>query len=148
MKGKSKPWGYFDTSVLAKRYIRENGSDQANGLLRKYRFISSRLALVEAASTFRRRHESGDMEATQFHAILARFDADAQHRSLIEPTREILDRAEKLARENNLRSLDALHLSSALCFNDSIHTRVPFITADSAQRDAATTLSLDVIWVE
>jgi hypothetical protein len=69
MKGSRKPWGYFDTSVLVKRYIDENGSDQARGLLTKHRVISSRVALIEAASTFRRRRDSGDLHG----AISAQF---------------------------------------------------------------------------
>ena len=148
MKGNSKPWGYFDTSVLVKRYIQENGADQTNSLLRKYRFISSSLSLVEAASTFRRRRDSEDLEPRHFAAILNRLDADRTHWYFIEPTRDVLHRAERLARENKVRSLDAIHIASTLCFNDSIHTPVPFVTADAAQRDAAIAASLEIIWVE
>jgi hypothetical protein len=58
-----------------------------------------------------------------------------------------LARAEKLARENKVRSLDAIHIASTLWFNDAIHGRVPFITADADQRDAAMASSLEMIWV-
>jgi predicted nucleic acid-binding protein len=148
MRGKRKPWAYFDTSVLVKRYIHEKGSDEARSLLTKYRFVSSRVALVEAASTFKRRHDSRDLDARQFAAILARFDADRAHFELIEPTREVLDRAEMLVRKNNIRSLDAIHIASSVCFNDAINGHTPFITADVHQRRSAAGASLDVIWVE
>ena len=148
MKGRLKPWGYFDTSVLVKRYIEETGTDQAKSLLRKYRFISSRLALVEAASTFRRRRDSKDLEPRHFYAILNRFDGDRLHWDFIEPTHDVLDRAERLARQNKVRSLDAIHLASTLWFIDAIHLRVPFITADAAQRAAAEAASLEIVWVE
>jgi uncharacterized protein len=148
MKGKQKPWGYFDTSVLVKRYLQEAGSDQARRLLSKYRFVSSRLALIEAASTFKRRRDSKDLHARHFSAILSRFDADRIHFEFIEPTRDVLDRAEKLVRERVVRSLDAIHIASSLCFNEEIHNRVPFVTADIHQRRAAEGASLDVIWVE
>jgi predicted nucleic acid-binding protein len=147
MKGRLKPWAYFDTSVLVKRYVQENGSDQAKTLLNKHRFLSSRLALVEAASTFRRRRDSQDLDARHFAAILKRFDADREHLELIEPTREVLERAEKLVRERKIRSLDAIHIASTLCFKDSTNARIPFITGDGDQRQAATDLSLEVIWV-
>ena len=147
MKGRRKPWGYFDTSVLVKRYIDETGSDQAKGLLTKYRVISSRVALIEAASTFRRRRDSGDLHVRHFNAILKRFDADRSYLELIEPTRAVLDRAEKLARESKVRSLDAIHIASILCFNDSIDSRTTFFTADKDQRHVAEELTLDVIFV-
>jgi predicted nucleic acid-binding protein len=79
MKGKQKPWGYFDTSVLVKRYLQEAGSDQARRLLSKYRFVSSRLAVIEAASTFKGRRDSKDLHTRDFSAILSRFDADRTH---------------------------------------------------------------------
>jgi predicted nucleic acid-binding protein len=147
MKGSRKPWGYFDTSVLVKRYIDESGSDEAKGLLTKYRIISSRVALIEAGSTFRRRRDSGDLHVRHFNAILKRFDADRAFFELIEPTREVLDRAEQLAREGKVRSLDAIHIASLLCFNDSLDSRTPFITADKDQRRAAVESALDVIFV-
>jgi predicted nucleic acid-binding protein len=34
-------WAYFDTSVLLKRYVREDTSAQARALLRRHRFLSS-----------------------------------------------------------------------------------------------------------
>jgi predicted nucleic acid-binding protein len=147
MKGRRKVWGYFDTSVLVKRYIDETGSDQAKGLLMKYRVISSRVALIEAASTFRRRRDSGDLHTRHFNAILKRFDADRAFLELIEPVREVLDRAEKLTRETKVRSLDAIHIASILCFNDSLDSSIPFITADKDQRHAAEESALDVIFV-
>src|SRR5262245_3393611 len=118
MKGKRKRWGYFDTSVLVKWYVQESGSDQAKSLLTKYRFVSSRVAVIEAASTFMRRRDSKDLHLT---AILDRVDADRAHFELIEPTRDVLDCAEKLVRERVVRSLDAIHIASIIWFNKAIH---------------------------
>jgi len=141
MKGKRKPWAYFDTSALVKRYVRESGSNQVKSL------IASRLALLEDSSAFRRWREAQDLDARHFAAILKRFDADRVHFELIEPTPEVLGRAEKLARERKVRSLDAIHLASMLCFSDSTNFRIPLITADEDQRSAGADLSLEVIWV-
>jgi hypothetical protein len=52
-----------------------------------------------------------------------------------------------LARESKVRSLDAIHLASILCFNDSLDNRTPFITADNDQRHAAIESALDVIFI-
>ena len=148
MKGKQKAWAYFDTSVLVKRYVREDGSDQAQKLLQKYRFISSAITPVEASTSFRRRKDSGDIERRHFDAIIKRFDTDRQSWELIETGKDVLDRAERLGRENKVRALDTVHLASAILFTEAIRRSVPFLTADSAQRDAAVALSLDVVWVE
>jgi len=147
MKGKPKAWAYFDTSVLVKRYVRENGSQQAQKLLRQYRFVSSAITAVEASTSFRRRRDSGDIEDRHFDAIIKRFDSDRHHWEIIETGKGILDRAEQLGRENKVRALDAIHIASAILFKEATGLKVRFVTADSAQRDAATFLSLEVVWV-
>ena len=43
-------WAYFDTSVLVKRYVKEQGSAAARRLLQRYRFLSSAVAPVEVVS--------------------------------------------------------------------------------------------------
>ena len=148
MKSKKKPWAYFDTSVLVKRYVRENGSDPTQKLLRKYRFISSVITPVEASTSFRRRKDSGDIDQPRFEAIIKRFDSDRQTWELIEAGKDVLDRAELLGRHNKVRALDAIHIASVGLFREATNGRMPLITADSAQRDAAAALSLDFIWVE
>jgi hypothetical protein len=57
-----------------------------------------------------------------------------------------LDRAERLGRKHKLRALDAIHIASVILFREATGLKVPFVTADSAQRDAAAILSLDVVW--
>ncbi len=148
MKGKQKPWAYFDTSVLVKRYVRENGSDRTQKLLRKYRFISSAITPVEASTSFRRRKDSGDVEQRNFEAIIKRFDSDRRKWELIELGKDVLDRAEQFGRHNKVRALDAIHIASFVLFREATNMRMPLITADSAQRDAAAVLSLDLVWVE
>jgi len=147
MKGSPKAWAYFDTSVLVKRYVREEGSEQTRKLLRKYRFISSAITPVEASTSFRRRKDSGDIESRHFDAIIKRFDSDRPSWELIETGKDVLDRAERLGRENKLRALDAIHVASVILFREATGLKVSFVTADSAQRDAAAILSLDVVWV-
>lgn len=43
----SARWAYFDTSVLVKRYVKEEASAVARRLLQRYRFLSSAIAPVE-----------------------------------------------------------------------------------------------------
>ncbi len=140
-------WGYFDTSVLVKRYVGEEGSARARSLLKKHRFLSSAIAPLEMASALTRRRAMGDLAEKDFAVILSRTRADRMYWELIEVTPLVLDRAEELVQETTLRALDALHVASALVFQAASGIRVPFITGDAQQRDAARKLKMDVVWV-
>jgi hypothetical protein len=138
---------YFDTSVLLKRYVHERGSDHARSLMRRYRFISSAVAPVEAIAALWRRRASGLLADGVLRATVKRMRGDRLHWELVEVSPLVLDRAEEIVETTALRTLDALHLASALTLRAATGTRVPFITADAEQRDAVGALGLEVIWV-
>jgi hypothetical protein len=46
-----------------------------------------------------------------------------------------------------MRALDAVHFASLTTFQAAAGMRVPFVTGDGKQRDAAALLGLEVIWV-
>jgi predicted nucleic acid-binding protein len=140
-------WAYFDTSVLVKRYVEEDGAAQAHAFLRRYRFLSSAILPVEAVAALGRRREAGDLSEADHTAILRRLASDRTHWELVDPGRTVLARAEQLAGRHGLRALDALHVASALEFETSTELRVPFITADRRQRDAAERSGLSVVWI-
>ena len=141
-------WAYFDTSALVKRYIREPGSQRLRALLRRYRVISSAVMPIEALSAFSRRHANGDLTARDFQAIIAQLEKDRAHWDLVEVTSEVLSRAEDLVRRTSLRTLDAIHVASVLTIERAAGLRFTFVTADAMQRDAAVSLSLDLVWLE
>ena len=140
-------WAYFDTSVLVKRYLHEEGAQLARDLLRRHRFLSSSIAPVEALSAFSRRKAAGELSERSFRAIMSRMSADREHWELIEMSASILDRAEEVIRRAGVRTLDAMHIASALAFRESSGLRVPFVTADERQREAAQRMELIVMWV-
>jgi uncharacterized protein len=138
---------YFDTSVLVKRYVNEQGSILARRLLRNCRILSSALVPLEALSTFARRRTAGELSESSFSAIVARISTDRRQWELIELTAPILAQAEQVLQRTQLRTLDALHLASALVFQDRSSAALPFVTADERQRQAAQQMGLRVIWV-
>ncbi len=140
-------WAYFDTSVLLKRYVREVGSAQAMALFRRYRLLSSALAPVETASELRLRQSTGDLAERVVDRALAKMATDRARWELIGPTSLVLSRAEELVRAHALRTLDAVHLASALIFQAETGRRLRFLTADARQRTAALRLDLEVVWV-
>lgn len=138
---------YFDTSALLKRYLFEPGSDRARALQRTYRVVSSAVMPVEAASALSRRKTLGNLTDRQLSAALAKMRSDRIRWELVEVDRPVLSKAEELVMQTPLRPLDAIHLASALTFLTMTGVRMPFVTADERQREAAATLGLNVIWV-
>lgn len=141
------PWAYFDTSVLLKRYIREAGSAQARVSLRRYRFLSSAITPVEAMSALCRRRTSGELAEKDFAVILSRMQRDRSYWELVAVTPLVLTNAEDLIRTTQVKTLDALHLASIVAFQAMSGIRIPFITADVRQWDAASRLDLTVIGI-
>jgi predicted nucleic acid-binding protein len=138
---------YFDTSVLVKRYVREPASPRARELLRRYRFVSSAVAPVEATSAIRRRTNIGELTDIAMRAVLRRMAEDRMQWELLEVGTAVLSRAESLASQLGIAALDAIHVASAMTFVAALGWRTPFITADARQREAARSVNLDVVWV-
>lgn len=144
---RSRPWAYFDTSVLVKRYVKEEGSTTARRLFQRYRFLSSAVAPVEVLSAISRRRTSGELNHRDSLAIRARLHKDRAYWELVEVGGIVLGQAEELVQKTGLRTLDALHVASALTFQAASGLTIPFITSDLRQREAAENLALTLIWV-
>lgn len=144
----SRHWAYFDTSVLVKRYVKEKGSGPTRRLLQRFRFLSSAVAPVEAMSAFSRRRTAGELTPQDFLAIRSRLHKDLAYWELVEVGEQVLRHAEELVQKKNVRTLDALHIASAIMFKTASGLTIPFITSDAKQRDAAQATGLTVIWVE
>ncbi len=141
-------WAYFDTSVLVKRYVKEEGSTTARRLLQRYRFLSSVVAPVEVLSALSRRRTAGELTQRDFLAVRSRLHKDRAYWELVEVGALVLSQAEELVQKTGLRTLDALHVASALTFQSASGLTIPFVTADVRQREAAERLALTLIWVE
>lgn len=144
----ARHWAYFDTSVLMKRYVKEAGSGATRRLLQRFRFLSSAIAPVEAMSALSRRRASGDLAPQDFLAIRSRLHKDRAYWELVEVGGQVLRHAEDLVQKIDVRTLDALHIASAITFQAASGLTIPFITSDAKQRDAAQASDLTVIWVE
>jgi uncharacterized protein len=126
------PVAYLDSSALIKLVIREPESDALR---------------VELA--FWHRHATSALARTEVVRAAARVAFAARERarrivvavSLIAVTDEILDQAADL-RPPALRSLDALHLASALSLKEVLG---PVVTYDLRLAQAAEAVGLDVL---
>lgn len=143
-----RDWAYFDTSVLAKRYVKEAGSTVTYRLLQRFRFLSSAVTPVEVMSALSRRRAAGELTLKDFLAVRARVFKDRAYWELVEVSQHVLSQAEDLVQKADVRTLDALHVASAMMFQASSGLTISFITSDAKQRDAAHAAGLAVIWVE
>jgi len=135
---------YFDTSVLVKRYVHEEGSVQARALLRRHRVVSSAIAPVEAISALLRRRVEARISERDFGTILSQMRADSDRWELVEVNKPVLDRAAEVIEETGVKTLDALHIASALVFQAFSGIIIGFITVDARQTEGARRMALKV----
>ena len=139
---------YFDSSAMVKRYVKEQGSAQVISLMSRHKVLSSAITPVEVLSALRRRKRSGDLADDEFSTLLNRIQSERIRWELIEITGAVLSRAEEIIHgPAAIRALDAIHVASSMVFQAGTSVRVPFVTGDARQREAASQLGLDVIWV-
>jgi predicted nucleic acid-binding protein len=132
---------FFDSSALAKRYVRENGSDvvlqwcdQATEL------CLSGIALPEIISAFCRLQREKLITPLQYRQLKTMFMADIADALICDLTPEVM-RSTIIALENNLlRAMDAIHIGSALTLKADL-----FVSADSRQCAAAEQAGLRVV---
>lgn len=133
--------------MIAKQYLAEQGSDRARALCRHHRVVSSLLAPLELASALRRRLARGEITEVEYEAALRYATDDRPRWDLVAPEDDVLRRAERLVRRIAVRTLDAVHVASAVLVMEATGASLPFVTADARQREAAEAAGLRVIWV-
>ena len=138
---------YFDTSALVKNYVQEAGSARVRELVAAYEFLSSAIAPIELLSAVQRRYRQGEITRPNYNAIVARVKTDRTFWQLVESVPQVLTKAEEVVVNHNVRTLDAIHLASALIIQQSLHTPFPFISADERQLAAARRCKLQTIAV-
>jgi predicted nucleic acid-binding protein len=123
---------YLDASAIVKLVVKEPETAALVAALKGVdRHVTSRVAAVEVMRAAARR---GKVNADRLHAVLDALD-------LIELTEDVANRAGSLA-PTNLRSLDAIHLASAMGIRRELTT---FFVYDVRLADAARWLGLQVM---
>jgi predicted nucleic acid-binding protein len=133
----SKRHVFLDTSALVKHYHDEKGSQAVNRLWEDEhaRLFISRLSVLEFVSAFAAKHRAYEVDLEQFTVVRNRFLADLGdgRPRAVSLTDSHYQLAERLLREHApeapLRTLDALHLASAML----LHKGSPldaFVAAD------------------
>ena len=138
---------YFDTSALVKNYVQEAGSARVRELVAAYEFLSSAIAPIELLSAVQRRYRQGEISKPNYNAIVARVKTDRTFWQLVESVPQVLIKAEEVVVSHHVRTLNAIHLASALIIQQSLSTTFPFISADERQLAAARRCKLQTVAV-
>jgi len=124
---------FFDSSAFAKRYVREQGTDQVLALCdQATELCLSGIALVEIISAFCRLRREDRISSDQYRQIKALLLADITDAAISDLTPEVIRLSIISLESNVLRGMDALHIGSALALKADM-----FVTADTRQHAAA-----------
>lgn len=111
---------YAESSAILRWLFAEEGSERLLAALASAdKVVASRLTLIEARRVVRRAEREGRITAAQAADILAILAQAASTWAIIEVTEEIARRAEDAFPSEPVRTLDAIHLASALFLRQS-----------------------------
>jgi uncharacterized protein len=127
---------YVDSSAILKRYVDERDSDAAVELMASDAvLVTSRLTEVEVRRNLTRLLDDSSLVDSR-----RQFAADLDAFALVAIDGTICNEASRIAEATLCRSLDAIHLASALRAG-----RATVLTFDIRQADAARQIGLQVI---
>jgi len=129
---------FFDSSGLAKRYIRESGSGAVEQVLAEAGEAAvSLLGPPEIISALCRLCRQNVLSDSQYGLAKGALFADVGDMAVVHLTLPVVRTAISLLEEHALRTLDALHVACALEWQADL-----FVSADRRQLDAAAATGL------
>lgn len=120
---------YWDTSALVKQYITEPGTEA----IQQWQTESAATSMVvftEVHSAVMRRRREGTLSESIARSILRVFRQDWSSYLRVPVHEGVITRGAALIERHKLRTLDALHLASALGLREEIGEAVELIAAD------------------
>lgn len=137
---------YFDSSALVKRYVEEQGSSDVLDWMDDSDLTGTALvtrAEIAAAITRATRLHHVSLEHSRKSLEVFRAEWSGLHRLPV--TEALVARADGLACEHNLPGYDAIHLASALTWQDLIELPVTVVTYDRELAAAARASGMAVL---
>lgn len=108
---------FLDTSVLAKRYVREAGSDVVRTLRGKLIAVA-RIAQAELFAAIARAAREGMIPDARRARLFADIEEDFREWNIVEIRAPVVQRVGDLVVRHPLRGYDAVHLACALSIRD------------------------------
>jgi predicted nucleic acid-binding protein len=122
-----------DSSALAKRYVKEVGSDKLDRFLQRASELALCIILVpEIVSGLNRRLRERALSVTDYRKAKGQLLDDVRDATVLQLTPAVISRSVQLLERNVLRAMDAMHVACALEWKADL-----FVTADRRQLVAA-----------
>ena len=129
---------YLDASALVKRYLTEPGTDDVARLIAAAEAVgTSIITRAETSAALAKAVRVGALTRAGGAAALQVFRSEWPMLIRIQATELALARDDTLAWELNLRGYDAVHLASALLWQEGLGEAVILVTYDGQLWDAA-----------
>ncbi len=139
---------YLDTSALVKQYVQEIGSREVQRLIKSAEYAGTSLVTrTEMAAALARAARMKVLPAGEAEAAWDQFDGEWSALSRLNVSRQIVDRAAALAWEFPLRGYDAVHLASAVLWQETLETQITLATFDRELWSAGRQAGL-IVWPE
>lgn len=122
---------YLDASAIVKRYVAESGSADVASLIRGAQAIGTAVvSRAEVAAALAKAARVGIVTRESAAAAIKFFNADWQHLIRLQFSEPLAARAGTLAWEHGLRGYDAVHLATALFWQEMLDEAVTVATYD------------------
>jgi uncharacterized protein len=129
---------FLDSSALAKKYIAEKGSERILALWQTAEDISlSILCVPEVLSACSRLWREKKLDEHGYQAIKNGFLRDIEDTNLINVVPAIIEGAISCLEGGTMRTLDAIHVASAISIGSEL-----FVTSDARQAEGARAMKL------
>jgi predicted nucleic acid-binding protein len=137
---------YLDTSAVVKRYIIEVGSDAVRDWMRTAEFVATNLTTrAETVAALARAVRMKALRQKDALNLIDIFRADWPDYWRLPITEGVVSRADELAWQYNLRGSDAMHLASALLWQENLQEVISLATFDRQLWKAAGQSGLAVL---
>ena len=137
---------YVDSSVLVKHYVEnEKSSSHASQLIHSHKVYVSSIAQIEVLSALSRKHQLGEVSQEESTTLKKTFLSDCKKMGVVELREEVISEAQDLVFRVSIKTLDSIHLASAIILKRIIETSYPFATSDKQLAVAAEKEGFEVI---
>ena len=129
---------YFDSSAFAKRFVDEDGSDEAEDILDQATELAlSVICVPEIVSALNRRKRERCLTGHQYTEAKRSLLDDVRDANIINLTVSVVSSALTILETSPVRAMDALHIACALEWGAQI-----FVSSDKKQLAAARQVGL------
>lgn len=136
---------YMDASALVKRYVVEEGSEDVSRLLDEADLVGTGLITrAEVSAALKKAVRMKALTLEEAEAAVKAFRSQWGDFVRVQATESLISKADTVAWEYDLRGYDAVHLASALMWQEAVGESVTIATYDRQLREAGKRAGLNV----